>query len=249
MLERNLNFRIILFFDYWKERYQFISNLDLGKYKHEANVLLWASFDALSNLWADNIGKDQCGKSGKRIIFDAFLARYGGEQFQLVSLPDVWSRVDQGNVKVDQTKLSDDISTLLKDIGGRHTPSILEERPTHSRSISDDWSMEKIVDEILRDCPQTNRTQLKEWLTFSRYGSIAYKQMRSAYIHEGRSGKGTHEFELQGYQIQPTYRSSIYATPPIIGFGVEFMLGVLRRCIYEFELDALRLEKDPVPNE
>jgi hypothetical protein len=247
MPERSLYFRIILFFDYWKERYQFIYNLDLNKYNHEANVLLWASFDALSNLWVDNIGKDQCGKSGKRIIFDAFLARYGGEQFQLVSLPDVWSRVDQGNVKVGQTKLPDDISTLLKNIGVRHTPNILEERQT--RSISDDWDMDKIVDEILRNCPQTNRTQLEEWLTFSRYGSIAYKQMRSTYIHEGRSGKGTHDFKLHGYQIKPTYRSSIYATPPIIGFGVEFMLGVLKRCIYEFESDALKLEKDPAPNE
>ena len=248
MLERNLNFRIILFFDYWKERYQFICNLDLNKYNHEANVLLWASLDALSNLWADNIGNDQCGGSSKRIIFDAFLARYGGDLFQLVSLPDVWGRIDNKNFTVGKTELPNDIPpTLLEDIGGRHTPSILEERQT--RSISDDWDTDKIVNEILKNCPQTNRTQLEEWLTFSRYGSIAYKQMRSAYIHEGRSGKGTHDFELHGYQIQPTYRSSIYTTPPIIGFGVEFMLSVLKRCIYEFELDALTLKKDPVPNE
>jgi len=149
---------------------------------------------------------------------------------------------------VGKTELTNDIlRNLLKDIGGRHIPSILEARPT--RSISDDWSMDKIIVEILKNCPQTNLTQLEEWLTFSRYGSIAYKQMRSAYIHEGRYGKGTHNFKLQDYQIKPTYRSSIYATPPIIGFGVEFMLGVLKRCIYEFELDALTLKKDPVPNE
>ena len=248
MPERNLNFRIILFFDYWKERYQFISDLDLNKYNHEANVLLWASLDALSNLWAENLGKEQCSSTNKRIIFDAFLAHYGGDLFQLISLPDVWRRIDKQDFKVGKIELPNDIPpTLLKDIGGRHTPSILEERPT--RSISDDWSMDKIVVEILRNCPQTNRTQLEEWLIFSRYGSIAYKQMRSTYIHEGRSGKDTHNFKLHGYQINPTYRSSIYTTPPIIGFGVEFMLGVLKRCIYEFELDALTLKKDPVPNE
>ena len=246
-MDENLRWRIISFFDYWRERYSFISNLDFKKHGHEANVLIWASLDALSNLWAENIGQEQCPKTGKRIIFDAFLACYGGDLFQLVSLPDVWNRIDQGNVQVGQAKLPSDICNLLKSIGGRHTPSVLEERKT--RSISDDWSLDKIVTETLSNYPQTNLTQLEEWLTFSRYGSIAYKQMRSAYIHEGRAGRNTHDFELHGSEIQPTYLSWVYTTPPIIGFKVEFMLRVLGCCIHAFESDALTSGKDPVPNQ
>lgn len=245
-MDKELRWRIISFFDYWKERHKFISNLNLDKYSHEANVLIWASLDALSSLWAENIGKERCPQTGKRLIFDAFLACYGGEIFQLISLPDVWSRIDQGHVQVGKVKMSNDVCDLLKNIGGRRTPSVLEERKT--RSISDDWRMDKIITEILSAYPQTDRIQLEEWLNLSRYGSIAYKQMRSAYIHEGRAGRNSHSFELHGSEIQPTYLSWVYTTPPIIGFKVEFMLRLLGSCIHAFESDALILKKDPVPD-
>lgn len=247
-MDEELKWRIKTFFNYWRQRHAFIRDLDLVRYNHEANVLLWAHIDALSNLWAENIGKEQCRKKGKRIIFDAFLARYGGELFQIVSLPDIWNRVDRGDVWVNKQKklkLSEDVCKFLSAIGGRRTPTFTDEhQPRHS---SDDWSMDAIITATLVDYPETDRTELEEWLTLSRYGAIAYKEMRSAYIHEGRSGKSTHGFELAESAKRPTYLSGIYTTPPTIGFTVEFMLCVLGCCIDAFEADALTLQKDPVP--
>lgn len=249
-MNEQLQGRIVSFFDYWRERQAFIRDLDFGKHRHEANVLLWASLDALSNLWAEHIGRKQCGNTRKRIIFDAFLARYGGELFQLVSLPDIWNQVDRGDVWVNQKKnlkLPEDVCTFLGTVGGRRTPTVLEEGRT--RCTSEDWSLDATVTTTLANYPEMDRTELEEWLTFSRYGAIAYKQMRSAYIHEGRSGKSTHSFKLHGFAERPTYRSGIYATPPIMGFDIEFMLRVLGFCIDEFETDALALQADPVPEQ
>jgi hypothetical protein len=243
-MNEELRWRITSFFDYWRERHAFIRDLDFSKHSHEANVLLWASLDALSNLWAENIGSNQCSKKmGKRNIFDAFLARYGGELFQLVSLPDIWNRVDKGNA----ADLPENIRTFLRTIGGRRTPTDMEERST--RSPSDDWSLDAIITTTLENFPEADGKVLKDWLTLSRYGAIAYKQMRSAYIHEGRSGEGTHSFELYGFAIRPTYLSWVYTTPPIIGFKIEFMLRVLGCCIHAFEADALALQADPVPEQ
>jgi hypothetical protein len=249
-MDEELQWRITAFFNYWRQRYEFIRDLDFKKNNHEANVLLWASLDALSNVWAENIGENQCGKKGKRLIFDAFLARYGGEIFQIVSLPDIWNRVDRGDVWTDRQKkgkLPEDVCKFLRTIGDRRTPTLIEERQL--RRSSDDWSLDAIITATLRDCPTTNPTELGEWLVLSRYGAIAYKEMRSAYIHEGRSGKGTHGFELYESAIRPTYLSGIYTKPPTIGFKVEFMLSILACCINEFEADALTLQQDPVPEE
>jgi len=254
-MDEELRWRITTFFNYWRQRYEFLRNLDFKKNNHEANVLLWASLDALSNLWAENIGEKQCRKNKgsrkkeKRLIFDAFLARYGGEIFQIVSLPDIWNRVDRGDIWIDwqkKEKLPEDVCEFLSKIGDRRTPTIEECVFRHS---SDDWSLDAIITATLKDCPATDRIKLGEWLIWSRYGAIAYKEMRSAYIHEGRSGKGTHGFDLYESAIRPTYLSGIYTTPPTIGFKVEFMLGILACCINEFEADALTLQQDPVPEE
>lgn len=127
-MDEELQWRITTFFNYWRQRYEFIRDLDFRKNNHEANVLLWASLDALSNLWAENIGKKQCvGKMGKRLIFDAFLARYGGEIFQVVSLPDIWNRVDRGDIWTDRQKketLSEEVCKFLSKIGDRRTPTL-----------------------------------------------------------------------------------------------------------------------------
>jgi hypothetical protein len=91
--------------------------------------------------------------------------------------------------------------------------------------------------------------ELEKWLILSRYGAIAYKEMRSAYIHEGQIGKRAHSFDLCESAIRPTYLSGIYNTPPTIGFRVEFMLNVLKDCIDAFESNALELQEDPVPEQ
>ena len=117
------------------------------------------------------------------------------------------------------------------------------------RHSSDDWSLDAIITAVLENCPGTNRNDLESWLILSRYGAIAYKEMRSAYIHEGRPGTGTHGFKLSQSAIRPTYSSGIHTTPPTIGFEVKFMLTVLEDCIHAFESEALALQRDPVPEE
>jgi hypothetical protein len=257
-MDKELQLRITYFFDCWRQRYEFVSQLDLTKRRYEANVLLWGSLDALSNLWAKNIGKKNCGNSGKRIIFDAFLARYGGDIFKLVSLPDVWSRVDRGETWIDEKKgikLPENVSIFLSTIE-RHKicPTIykyeddlgMDARTT--RSTSNDLSIDYIINQTLSNCPEMNRSELEKWLILSRYGASAYKEFRNAYIHEGRPGKKTHDFKLDGWTERPTYQSWVYSTPPIMGFSVEFMLGVFKRCIENFETEALTLQVDPAPN-
>lgn len=242
-MDEDLHWRIVTFFDYWRKRHSFICSLDFLKHDHEANILIWASLDALSNLWAKNIGKERCNKKGKRLVFDAFLARYGGDVFQIVSLPDVWNRIDRGDI--EKTKFPIDVCQELARIGGRQTPTFLNERQL--RHSSDDLNMCAIVAAISQNRPDIDHLELENWLILSRYGAIAYKKMRSAYIHEGRSGACTHGFDLYESIIRPTYLSGIYTTPPILGFKVEFMSNVLGDCINAFESDALALHQDPAP--
>ncbi len=223
-MDGELLWRIKTFFNYWRERRDFICDLDFGKHNHEANVLLWAAFDALSNLWAGDIGKECCSSKGKRLVFDAFLECYGGELFQIVSLPDVWNRVDRGDILVDRKKnlkLDKDVCTFLSKIGDRQTPTFKNKH--EFRHSSDDWNIETVITATLGGCPGTNRTEIEEWLILSRYGAIAYKEMRSAYIHGGQPGKGAHGFELSESATRPTYGSGMYTTPPSIGFKIEFM--------------------------
>lgn len=249
-MDEGLKSRVVSFFDWWRQRHAFINDLDLVKQRYEANVLLWGSLDALSNHWAKSIGKNKCSNSGKRIIFDAFLAHYGGEVFQLVSLPDVWNRVDRGDTYIDQKKgikLPENVSKFLGTIGERCTPDTdsLDARAT--RSTENDLRMDDIINQIVANCPKATPGELEQWLTLSRYGAIAYKEFRNAYIHEGRPGKGTHGYKLHGWREKPTYQSWMYSTPPIIGFSVEFMLGEFKRCIEKFKDEALALQVDPVP--
>jgi hypothetical protein len=242
----DLEWRIRTFFDYWRQRHKFINNLDLSKHNHEANVLLWASIDALSNLWAKNIGKEQCHNKGikgsKRLIFDAFLAHYGGEIFQIVSLPDLWSRIDFNQTDL---KLPEDVCVFLGKIGERQTQGLLD-YPHHEDS--DDLILNEIINKTLNDYPTTDRAQLEKSLTLSRYGAIAYKEMRTAYIHEGRSGNDAHLYELNTPPTKPIYYTGKHITPPTIGFSVRFMLHVLENCINAFEAEALTLQQDPVPS-
>jgi|GEM_PF-2014618 len=252
-MDEELQSRITFFFDFWRKRHAFISKLNLVEQRYEANVLLWGSLDALSNLWAEGIGKKECSNSGKRIIFDAFLVRYGGDVFQLVSLPDVWSRVDRGDTWIDQRKgikLPENVFRFLSTIGGRkiytHEDDFdMDARTT--RSILNDLRMDDIINQTLANYPNTTRSELEQWLILSRYGAIAYKEFRNAYIHEGRPGKRAHDYKLYRWAENPTYQSWVYSTPPTMGFSVEFMLKVFQRCIEKFEDEALNLQVDPAP--
>lgn len=249
-MDENLEWRIRAFFDFWRKKHAFISKLDLSEQRYEANVLLWGSFDALSNLWAKEIGKNECGNSGKRIIFDGFLARYGGDVFQLVSLPDVWSRADRG----DASKLPKNVCLFLSEIKRHKNNSNIYKYEDDFgmdartiRSTSDDLNIDDVAHQVITNYPNANRAEIEQWLILSRYGAIAYKEFRNAYIHEGQAGKGAHDYQLSGWKERPTYSSWLYSTPPIMGFSVEFMLGILKQCIEKFESEALTLQVDPVP--
>jgi hypothetical protein len=244
-----LQWRITAFFDWWRKRHAFVSNLNLAEHSYEGNVLLWTYFDALSNIWAESIGKKECSNSHKRKIFNAFLARYGGDVFQLVSLPDVWSRIKRG----EASKLPENVSIFLSNIGVRKISSTIYMYEDNfgmddytTRSILNDLSLDDIINQTISNCPNTTSSELNQWLILSQYGAIAYKEMRCSYIHEGRPGKNTHGYKLDGWAEKPTYLSSVYATPPKMGFSVEFMLGVLKHCIEKFEAEALALQVDPV---
>ena len=64
-LTDNDDWRIKTFFEYWRKRLAFIQALPNESY-HEANVLVWAALDALSNLWAARVGKTQAGNRKER---------------------------------------------------------------------------------------------------------------------------------------------------------------------------------------
>ncbi|MBW4617312.1 MAG: hypothetical protein KME21_29640 [Desmonostoc vinosum HA7617-LM4] len=183
-MDENLEWRIRAFFDFWRKKHSFISKLDLSEQRYEANVLLWGSFDALSNLWAKEIGKSECGNSGKRIIFDAFLARYGGDVFKLVSLPDVWSRAERG----DASKLPKNVCIFLSEIKRRKNGSNVykyeddfEMDARTIRSTSNDLNIDDVVHQVITNFPNANRAEIEQWLTLSRYGAIAYKVFRNTY--------------------------------------------------------------------
>jgi hypothetical protein len=258
-LNNDLEGRIRDFFNYWRQRHAFINNLDLSTHNHEANVLLWASLDALSNWWSKGIGKDLCDNQNikekeKKLVFDAFLAHYGGALFQIVSLPDVWRRVDEilSTPKKNQNpKLNDETLNFLVNIGDRRID--LPEWDVDNwpiRQPSHDWNLDKVIEFcIVKLHSEAHKKDLNKWLVKSRYGAIAYVEMRCAYIHEGQSGSGTHGFNDNNKSLrQPTYATSIYVTPPAIGFSVGFMLRVLEDCIKAFEDESLTLQRDPVPN-
>lgn len=263
MLDEYIKDQISSFFAYWKKRIQFIQNLIDQNYKenrHEIEVLIWAAFDALSNLWAESeLGNK---KSSQRVRFDTFLTNYGGEMFQLISLPDIWHRVEEGLVILQENKenkpeikLSPEICEFLKyfDRPQLDYPNLKDlEFPWQrlNRQITDDVDLEDLLTQLLKNFSdlKDNEKKLRYWLRNSRYGCIAYKEMRSTYIHYGQSGNRTHGFEMSGYQTKPTYRSSIYSSVGSLGFSPQFMLSTLNRCIESFEQEARKQEIDPYPD-
>jgi hypothetical protein len=236
-----IEWRITTFFAYWRRRLEFIRALDPHHQVHEANILVWAALDALANLWANGMGKTLVAHPSKqREAFDAFLVHYGGEPFGRVSLPDIWHRVDTAK----QPQLAAGLWSFLKTAGGRRRPTVLERQ--RMREVSEDPEFASLVREALASRPGADQAALENWLSLSRYGSIAYKRMRSAYIHEGRPGKHTHSFHFHDSAKAPTYLSGVFGTPAILGFKPEFMVTVLERCITAFEAEALATKTDPV---
>jgi hypothetical protein len=87
---------------------------------------------------------------------------------------------------------------------------------------------------------------LTDWLLDSRFGELAYREFRCAWLHEGRSGEALHSFNL-GTETAPTYLTNDYSTPPQINFPAPFLVATLRSGIDNFEQQALANGIDPIP--
>lgn len=259
-MDEELLLRITGFFNCWRNRALFIRNLDHQINNYEANILIWSCLDALSNFWAKEIGKDKCKNfsESKRQIFDEFLSYYYPDVFNQVSLPHIWHRTDIDEdeekiflgVKKISFKLPDDVAVFLQNLHKKNQSTELEIGSRKHRNISDDLPIDIVLGELKFKCntKKEELAKIRRWLKFSRYGAIAYQQMRSFYIHEGQAGKETHGFELYESELRPTYLSYVYTTPPKMGFSVKFMLEVLSKCIASFEKEAIELQQDPAPN-
>lgn len=131
-MDDTLEWRIRTFFGYWRRRLAFIRALDLAEHSHEANILVWAALDALANLWARSLGKGTASPARLRETFDMFLARYGGDPFQRISLPDVWHRAERET----KSALSAHVLAFLGAAGGRRKATFLEQR--QARRVEED---------------------------------------------------------------------------------------------------------------
>ena len=263
MIDKYIEYQISSFFDCWRKRTQFIKNLmdqNLKENRYEIEVLIWASFDALSNLWAESkLGTRQLSQ---RIRFDNFLANYGGETFQLISLPDIWHRIEIGEIILEKDnkknvvkELSQETCDFLRYI---HRPRLNYtklkdlEFPWQrvNRQITDDVKLEDLLTQLLNKFSdlRDHEQKLRYWLRNSRYGHIAYKEMRSAYIHYGKPGNKAHGYVMSGNDTRPTYCSCIYSSSGFLGFSPQFMLTTLCQCIDSFEREAQQYEIDPYPD-
>ncbi len=244
-----LKWRIGSFFSFWRQRLSFITSLDVKQSYYEANVLIWASLDALSNAWWKSSIKKQCWMfhdAKKCLQFNYFLEEYGGEYFKYLSLPDIWLRVDEGRDK-DTKSLNPETLAFLKKVGERKDPTPITKYLI--RQVSDDTSIQSIYKQIVENLPDAESSKLQKWLSYSQYGSIAYKELRCSYIHEGQPGKNSHSFPLYGYEFRPTYLYGKYDTPAIMSFSPKFMMTVLSEAIDKFEANSLEQEVDPIPIE
>ncbi|NEQ66146.1 MAG: hypothetical protein F6K21_11700 [Symploca sp. SIO2D2] len=244
-------YEINTFFDYWKKRQEFINNLDLHKNRHEAYVLLLSHLDGLSNIWVEKIGKDKCRDFSRRkgLIFDAFLSDYGGNLFQLVSLPHVWNRVQNNNQNNDLNKiLPEEVREFLKNFRRQPVSGLSSKDKAVRRNIYEDLCLEDIGNTILKKYPHVDKEKLWYWMRYSRYGKILYNQLRCMFIHQGRPGKNTHDFSFSAYEHEPTYGGHIYQVPNPIGFSAEFLKTILERCIDKYQEESLILRVDPLPD-
>jgi len=235
------------FFAYWRERMEFIRTPPISERHHEANILLFAAFDALANLWARVLRPGVVQSDRRR--FGDFLAKHGGEPdvFERICVPDLWHRADEGTLPFRR-----DLIEIVRSCGGRRKPSIADgvrsierDDPTADTFLSGE--LQAVAAETVRKGKGT--TTGHEVLLTSRIGEFVYSEYRCAWIHEGRSGMKTHSFNFDpsGQGERPSYLSSKFGTPPRLGFSPPFMVKVLSNCIDGFEVEAEIAGLDPVP--
>lgn len=221
------------FFDFWRARVDFVERLDPTNDFYEQNVLVWAMLDALAKSWASASRRP---KVPERRCFGDFLEQFGGESFGRVCVPTLWTLGDQLGEDADPGARE-----RVRQYGGRRKPrGILEER--QARLLTDDPPVVDVRTELADVLSRVvrHRTQLRveDLVLQARFGEIAYVQMRCPIIHEGRLGEGAHAFDFgRESHAGPTYLSSVFATPPCIGFAPSFMANTIRRCIDGYEAE------------
>jgi len=233
------------FFDYWRFRADFIGQLSLPQHHHEANVLAFAALDSLANLWALAFNKTDLKKHARR--FGEFVATCAAR-------PDVFDRVSLPYLRwcanTKPPSFPANALDILQSYGAPPQPP-----PPYSwearkcRSLSDDPTVSTLLATGLGPVAQAkdgSGRPLSDWLCDSRFGEIAYREFRCAWLHEGRPGEATHSFNL-GTDTEPTYLTNDYSTPPQINFPVPFLVATLRACIDHFEQLALAKGFDPIP--
>jgi hypothetical protein len=251
-MDEFLECRIRTFFSFWRQRLDFIKALNHKDNYYEAHVLIWAAIDALSGIWKKSeIQKRAILSSEKfsnKLIFNFFLETYGGEFFSRVSLPDIWDRIDHNQFELPKgTSSTTEIQNLLRTIGGRQEPDDITRHLI--RSVNDDQSIDVLREEVMSRFPETCKNALRKSLSLSQYGSIAYKELRCGYIHDGQPGKNSHSFPMYGYNARPTYLYGKYDTPSMMSFSPQFMIQVFSDIINGFEADSLQQNIDPVPED
>lgn len=176
-----------------------------------------------------------------------FLAQHGGEPFERVSLPALWARADA----LDHGAVRADIGDRLRRFGGRREPTLIEQR--EARLLSADPLVKDVLEELASIASErlrvrTNEMTVTDIVLASRFGEIAYTEMRCNILHQGRLGEGAHGFDF-GTESDggPTYQPGVFSVPPCIGFSPRYMVKVLRACIDGFELEAKEAGIDPVP--
>lgn len=225
-------------------RATFIDALSPQENFYEANVLVWASLDALGSLWARALHPHLEAQGRSRRRLGDFLARHGGDAFERVSLPALWARSDA----LDPAVATGVIRDRLRAYRGRRVPDVLEER--QMRTVSEDPPTTAVLADLADIAAHhvKRNTTVADLVLSARFGELASTEMRCAIVHEGRLGERAHAFDFGGAsQIAPTYLSGVLGVPPTIGFSPRYMVSVLRSCIDGFERDATSAGVDPVP--
>jgi hypothetical protein len=235
------------FFDYWRSRADFIGQLSLlPEHHHEANVLAFSALDSLANLWALAFNKTDLKKKHAR--------RFGEFVAACAARPDVFDRISLPYLRWRaNTKTPSFPANALHILQTYSAP--LQSPPPYSwearkcRSLSDDPTVSTLLATGLAPVAQAKDgagRPLSDWLLDSRFGEIAYREFRCAWLHEGRPGEATHSFNL-GTDTEPSYLTNDYSTPPQINFPTPFLVATIRACIDHFEQQVLANGLDPIP--
>jgi len=220
------------YYDWWRQRLDFVEGFPSSRC-HEANLLLWASADALAGAWfkAQSAGAPTpLRKVSDRRRMGDYLARYGNDAFRKVSAPWLWHGIADVREQLGPADFASVLS-LGRVCGPAATmPNCLrgiEADPLTTEALQ---RLGPVADREVRR--QGKKTTVREIVLSARFGEIANQQMRNALVHEGQPGPRSHGYNMGSEGLTaPTYMSGANECPPMIGFSFAFVLSTLRTCL------------------